>query len=91
MIADSQLIPLDTRESIDAYVSEGLETGGFLRAVLENNLMEAMGRADAHNLEALPHICAYVYNEIPSACHGAPSIVRAWLERKAKEREVKTT
>jgi hypothetical protein len=55
--------------------------GDFLRAVLSNNLMEAMGRADGYNVRTLPAICAYVYNELPSPSHGSPEAVREWQEQ----------
>ena len=35
-----------TRNQIDQYVETGCPVGGFLSAVLENNLQEALGRAD---------------------------------------------
>jgi hypothetical protein len=52
--------------------------GDFLRAVLENNLTEAFGRADEYNLRTLHAIVAYVYNELPSPSHGSPEKVRTW-------------
>jgi hypothetical protein len=77
----------DIMESLDAYVSTGRPTGGFLESVLCNNLMEAVGRADPYNLRTLHQICSYIYNELPANCHGSAEIVRAWYERKAMERE----
>lgn len=71
-----------TKESLDLYVSDRYETGGFLRAVLENNLMQAMGRADAENRRDLFEICGYVYNDMPARSHGSPEKVRAWLTQK---------
>ena len=73
-------IPEYTRESIDAYVKHRQPTGGFLTAVLSNNLVEAVGRADEHNINALPDIVRYVYNEIPANCWGSPEAVSTWLK-----------
>lgn len=71
-------------ESLKAYIEQHRPVGGFLTAVLENNLMEACGRADDDNLANLPAFCAYLYNDAPSACHGSPKKVQAWLAaRKA--------
>ncbi|KKM07197.1 hypothetical protein LCGC14_1736310 [marine sediment metagenome] len=53
--------------------------GSFVTAVLENNLMEATGRADGDSQAALFEIVRYVRWEIPSRCHGSPEKVRAWL------------
>ena len=72
----------DIVESLDRYVDHRIETGSFLRACLENNLMEAFGRADAFNSINLKNICMYIYNEIPSSCHGSREVVAAWLCQK---------
>lgn len=83
------MISEEVKSSIDRYVQQGVETGGFLRAVLENNLMEALGRADIHNRYNLFDICGYLYNDVPGECHGSPEKVTAWLKKKAEEREKK--
>ena len=79
MHVDYTLIKQSTRDSLDRYVNHHIPTGGFLKAVLENDLQEAFGRADEENCAALFHICAFVYNEIPRACYGSPKKVQAWL------------
>lgn len=76
------LIKPETKEALDRYVNDRIPTGDFLRAVLENNLMEALGRADLGNRITIFEICQYIYNELPSPCHGSPEKVQAWLERK---------
>lgn len=76
-------VPQHTLEALDMYVKERIPTGDFLYAVLTNNLMEAFGRADELNREALYDICVYVYNEIPGICHGSPEKVESWLNGKA--------
>ncbi len=53
--------------------------GSFVTAVLENNLMEALGRADGSSKAALFEIVRYVRWEIPGDCHGSVEKVRAWL------------
>jgi hypothetical protein len=87
MIPDYSLIKPETIASLLRYVERGVPTGGFLRAVLENNLTNSFGRADAENCEALFHICAYVYNELPYECHGSPERVAEWLLKKQTEGE----
>lgn len=71
--------PEDVRDSLNRYVVEGIPTGDFLRAVLANDLMESIGRADVDNLKALPHICAYIYNYLPMNCIGSYQRVNDWL------------
>jgi len=79
------MIPQNLKNSFDMYVNHGIPTGGFLQAVLENNLMEAMGRADDWNREILFEICSYVYNDMPAACHGNKEKVRKWIEERRIE------
>ncbi len=74
------VIPAFAKQVIDDYVKYGHEPGSFFRAVLENNLMEAMGQADEGNRGALFDICCYVYDKIPAACHGNQDVVVSWIE-----------
>lgn len=81
----------NTLNAIDRYVTDGIPTGSFLEAVLCNDLMEAMGRADMGNRLALFEICDYIYNETPAACHGSGERVQYWLKLKQEERVAKET
>ena len=78
------MIPELVKESLDRYAKDKIPTGDFLRACLANDLMEAVGRADIINMRHLQDIASYIYNEIPSSCHGSYDIVREWLKRKPK-------
>jgi hypothetical protein len=53
-------------------------TGDFLAAVLSNDLMGAIGRADEHSLAAIRYITMFVYNELPRDCHGSKDRVKQW-------------
>lgn len=83
---DGFRIPIGIKESIDLYVKVGIEPGGFTRAVLENNLTEAIGRADNWSLLCLKAIVVYCYNEIPSKCWGSREKVAAWLLYHQKQK-----
>ena len=85
MRPDSDLAPAKIVGSLMLYRDHGVPTGSFLEAVLENNLSEAVGRADCHNLEALPHIVAWVYNCMWAEAWGSPKKVKAWLKHKGAE------
>ena len=78
--------PNNLGESFERYIEHGIPTGGFLRAVLENDLREAFGRADIYNRSCMFEIVAWLWNEAPSTCWGSPEKVSAWLAMKAKER-----
>jgi len=70
-----------TKESIDKYALHKIPTGGFLRSVLENNLMESFMRADNQNREDMFEICNYIYNFLPADCHGSPERVDLWIKK----------
>jgi hypothetical protein len=83
-VSDREIPPI-TKDTIDAYVKWRRMPGGFVRAVLENNLKEAFARADNENTAAMLEIVSYCYNEIPFACWGSPARVKEWLEGEKKD------
>ena len=78
----------DILDSIRRYAEHGVPTGSFLRAVLENDLREAFGRADDDNREAMFHIVRFCWNEIPGDCWGTPARVKAWIDKHAEARKL---
>ena len=70
------------KESLDRYANDHLATGGFLRAVLANDLAGAVGRADLDNTFALVDIVRYIWNQLPSECHGSYEAVDRWLAKE---------
>ena len=64
-------IPPLTLESLEAYRDHRGPTGGFLRAVLANDLLLATQSADCHNRAAFFDICEYVWMELPTAAYGS--------------------
>jgi hypothetical protein len=68
------------KESLDRYVQHRIPTGGFLEAVLCNDLFGAVRKADHINKTQLPEICSYIYMDIPGNCWGSPQKVKEWLE-----------
>ena len=76
----------EMKEAIDQYAEQGQPLGDFLTALLANDLMEALGRADDGNRRDIFQLCMYVYNEIPSLSHGSYAIVKAWIAKKKEER-----
>lgn len=74
-------IPDYTMEALSRYIYEHIPTGGFLEAVLSNNLSEACGRADENNQRVLPELVAFLYNKAPGNCWGSPARYAAWIKR----------
>ena len=79
----SAQIPPAVRAAL-GHAEHGRETGGFVRAVLCNDLSAAVAHADSESLAALPEIVRYVYNDLPSKCWGSQDKVAAWSARVAK-------
>jgi hypothetical protein len=78
-------LPERIQNGLYQYVRYGTVPGSFLRAVLENNLMETYHQADPESLLCLKDILHYVYWEIPGPCHGSPEIVKRWSEQGGTE------
>jgi hypothetical protein len=83
---NGDMCPPNLRASIDDYVNLGQPTGGFLRAVLENDLRRAIEKADHINVWLIPHIVAYLYNNVPSLVWGSPALVEAHIRTKHEAR-----
>ena len=77
-------IPEHMVEAIYNYVELGIPPGGFLTAVLSNDLMGALGKADDQNMVSLPAWGRLLYNHIPGAAYGSVKAVNDWLKEKAK-------
>ena len=71
--------------AVTRYIEQGIPPGDFLTAIIENNLSEAIGRADDENMANFPAYVAYFYNEAPGPCWGSPEKRRAWLRAKQEE------
>ena len=82
-------IPERMMPGIRRYVEHGVRPGDFLSAVIQNNLSEAIGRADTENLENIPAFVTYFYNECPLGCWGSPEKMKSWMESKKIKSEVK--
>lgn len=76
------LVPERTIKQLEDYVFRHRSPGGFLTAVLCNDLQMAVTLADAENLQALKQICQLVYNRIPGHCWGCIDVVESYLKTK---------
>lgn len=92
---EPSLIPEAIMESLTAYFETGRPTGGFLEAVLTNDLTQAVARGDDQSRIALPAIVIYIYNNAPRNAWGSQEVVDRWMEqrlarRREEEREQST-
>jgi len=79
MLGNPHNCPDQVRRSLEFYAREGRPLGGFLTAVVSNDLIDAVRRADPTNTVALSDIVAYVEYRLPGACRGSRANVAEWL------------
>ncbi len=79
MIPTGERIPSYLKAGLDRYANNHAPVGGFLTAVLGNDLVGALSKADPEAVLSLHDIVGYCHNEIPSGCWGSPEKVKAWL------------
>jgi hypothetical protein len=77
----------DMREALERYLNHGIMPGSFLTALLENNLVEAAGRADTWNATRLHHYAGYMYNHLPSNAWGSPEKVESFIRSRRETAE----
>ena len=72
------IYPGNTAGGAKRWIENRIMPGDFLTAVIQNNLTEALGRADDENRVAIFDIVSWWYNEAPAPCWGSPEKVKAW-------------
>ncbi len=80
-------MPPRIAEGLAQYAREGREPGSFLRAVLSNNLLQAITRADLESLACLHDIVLFVCNELPARSWGSSAAVHEWIRCHDTARE----
>ena len=75
-------VPELLRAEIIGYALSGQPTGPFLRAVLANDLHEAVRRMDPPSFEGLRALCRFIYCYCPSHSWGSYEAVKAWTRRE---------
>ena len=73
-------IPDYMRAGLCKYIVYGVEPGGFLSAVLSNDLGRACGKADNSNMWVLPMYMAWLYNEVPGISWGSGQLFEGWMD-----------
>jgi len=75
------MVPEHLRGGVQRYLERGIQPGHFLTAVFENDLMEAMGRADEISRAGIFGICMFLYNYAPRQSYGSRDAVSRWLRQ----------
>lgn len=71
-------VPHHMREGFRLWIENGILPGSFGTAILENNLSNAIGKADHINEQHIKSIVSWVYNYAPSDCWGSIEKVKKW-------------
>jgi hypothetical protein len=67
---------------IDAYKKSKLAPGGFLTAILQNDLMNAILRADNDSRKIIVEITEYCWETLPHNSWGSPEKVEEYLYKR---------
>lgn len=74
-------VPDHDIECLIGWILDAGDVGGFLTAVLNNNLKEAALSADNENARCLAQIVAFLWNFAPEGCWGSPANVERWRKK----------
>lgn len=80
-VADYSGLPESLRDGARLWIEHGVVPGGFLCAVIKNDLEESFALADAENGRLLCDIVRWWYNEAPGGCWGSVEEFKAWQRR----------
>jgi len=77
-------IPPRIRAALDAYIETGRTPGGWLTAVLSNDLLGSIRLADDESRSALRDVVRYLYWEVPMLAWGSPAHFAKWKGKCSK-------
>lgn len=67
--------------SLRRYVLKGRRGGDFMWALMSNNFVAVVGRADDDVRKVLPDLANYLWNRCPSTCWGSQEEANAWVKK----------
>lgn len=87
---DYSLLPAHMQDGMRRYIEQRIPPGSFMEAVLANDFVAAVGKADAINSHRLNDYAMFLYNELPGRGYpnspwGSYDAVRNWLNPKLEE------
>lgn len=68
--------------ALKRYVFHHVKPGGYLTAVLENNLHEAASLGDSTSWDGVRVLVSYIYWQLPGTCWGSREKVNEWVNSK---------
>lgn len=69
------------KQGLENYLFYGIEPGGFLTAVICNDLSNAVRRGDFHNRkdQSLHSLISFMDHKLPSGCWGSRQAYKEWM------------
>ena len=80
-------IPEHTKSTLENYLLYGLPPGGFMTAVLTNDLYGAISRADSQNMSRLEDIVRWLQHNAPIDSYGNYENITNWVNDAHGDRE----
>lgn len=78
-------LPKRFESAIRSHIERGIPTGGFLTAVLSNDLLKAVLLAgDEQTLAELPGLIAWLYLNAPPGSYGGELSVSRWRKKRGE-------
>ena len=74
-------------ETLILYRDHGCEPGSGTRAILENNLFEALRRSDPNRQRILGDIARWINSHMPAGSYGSRQKVDDWIAARRKEQQ----
>lgn len=74
-------VPVDLQDGLANWIILHSPPGGFLQAVLANDLKESLARGSAVSLHGLENIVRFLYQEAPGSCWGSVAHVQKWCDK----------
>jgi len=76
---DYSKLPIRLQEPMKLYAEDRIRPGGFLTALLSNDLLSTFRQADKNNEPEIINIIFWVFWELPVGSWGSREKVEEWL------------
>ena len=73
-------VPENLHDGLVLWVTDGVQPSSFLRAVLRNDLRDALARADGFSMWGLHALVCSLHNDAPGPAWGSQVAVDVWKD-----------
>lgn len=85
IVKETEQLPLG--KTLLKYLANGQSTGGFLKALLSNDLFTTYARMDEQNEKLLNKYIKTIYSRFPSRCWGNEEKYKQWIKQGGLQRD----